>query len=183
MKTESIKQIEKAYMLKPLSFSVGDTISVNTIIREGDKKRNQLFKGIVIAIKRSGIRKTFTIRKISAGIGVEKILPLNSPNIESIKLIKKGSVRKSKIYYMRKRIGKRALKIEEGLFTEEPINDEDIIEVTEEVKAEENKSEREEEVKDEDEKAKEETEKTPEEKKENKEDSSKKEDAEKEAKK
>ena len=111
MKTESIKQIESTYMIKPLSFSVGDTVAVNSIIREGDKQRTQIFKGIIIAVKRSGIRKTFTIRKISAGIGVEKIIPLNSPNIKSIKVIRKGSVRKAKLYYMRNRIGKRALKI------------------------------------------------------------------------
>jgi len=119
MKTESIKQIESAFILKPLSFFVGDTIAVKSIIREGDKKRTQVFKGIVLAIKRSGIRKTFTIRKISDGIGVEKIIPLNSPNIESIKVIKNGSVKKSKIYYMRKRIGKRALKIDELIINDE----------------------------------------------------------------
>jgi len=115
MKTEKIQNLEKTKLVKNPKFGVGDTIAVNLIVREGDKKRNQLFSGIVIAIKNSGIRKTFTIRKISAGIGVEKIIPLNSPNIESIKLLKKGSVRKSKLYYMRKRIGKKALKVNEGI--------------------------------------------------------------------
>ena len=115
MKTEKIQNLEKTKLVKTPKFSVGDTISVNLIVREGDKKRNQLFSGIVIAVKNSGIRKTFTIRKISAGIGVEKIIPLNSPNIESIKLLKKGSVRKSKLYYMRKRIGKKALKVNDGI--------------------------------------------------------------------
>lgn len=115
MKTEKIQNLEKTKLVKTPKFGVGDTIAVNLIVREGDKKRNQLFSGIVIAIKNSGIRKTFTIRKISAGIGVEKIIPLNSPNIESIKLLKKGSVRKSKLYYMRKRIGKKALKVNEGI--------------------------------------------------------------------
>jgi large subunit ribosomal protein L19 len=123
MKTESIKEIENVYVLKPLSFSVGDTIAVKSIIREGDKKRTQIFKGIVIAIKRSGIRKTFTVRKISSGIGVEKILPLNSPNIESIKVLRKGAVRKSKLYYMRKRIGKKALKIDELVSLDEEKED------------------------------------------------------------
>jgi len=115
MKTEKIQNLEKTKLVKTPKFNVGDTISVNLIVREGDKKRNQLFSGIVIAVKNSGIRKTFTIRKISAGIGVEKIIPLNSPNIESIKLLKKGSVRKSKLYYMRKRIGKKALKVNDGI--------------------------------------------------------------------
>lgn len=115
MKTEKIQNLEKTKLVKTPKFDVGDTIAVNLIVREGDKKRNQLFTGIVIAIKNSGIRKTFTIRKISAGIGVEKIIPLNSPNIEGIKLLKKGSVRKSKLYYMRKRIGKKALKVNEGI--------------------------------------------------------------------
>jgi len=115
MKTEKIQNLEKTKLLKNPKFNVGDTIAVNLIVREGDKKRNQLFSGIVIAVKNSGIRKTFTIRKISAGIGVEKIIPLNSPNIEGIKLLKKGSVRKSKLYYMRKRIGKKALKVNEGI--------------------------------------------------------------------
>ena len=115
MKTEKIQNLETKKLVKLQKFGVGDTIAVNLIVREGDKKRNQLFSGIVIAIKNSGIRKTFTIRKISAGVGVEKIIPLNSPNIESIKLLKKGSVRKSKLYYMRKRIGKKALKVNEGI--------------------------------------------------------------------
>lgn len=97
------------------NFNVGDTLAVSNIVREGNKKRTQIFKGVVLAIKGSGIRKTFTIRKISMGIGVEKILPLYSPNVSNIKIIKKGQVRKSKLYYMRKRIGKRALKVKEGI--------------------------------------------------------------------
>jgi large subunit ribosomal protein L19 len=148
MKTEPIRKIEEAYVVNKLNFSVGDTIAVKTIIREGDKKRTQIFKGIVIAIKRSGIRKTFTIRKISSGIGVEKIIPLNSPNIESIKIIRRGAVRKSKLYYMRKRIGKRALKINEAFksiedditeeLIEEPTNDQEVKEVADkEIKVEE----------------------------------------------
>ena len=116
MKETKIKEIETKYLKENPEFYVGDTLSVSTIVREGDKKRTQIFKGIVIAIKGSGIRKTFTIRKISKGIGVEKILPVHSPNISNIKVMKHGQVRKSKLYYMRKRIGKRALKIKEGIF-------------------------------------------------------------------
>jgi large subunit ribosomal protein L19 len=135
MKTEIIQEIETKNLSKTAKFDVGDTISVNLIVREGDKKRNQLFTGIVIAIKNSGIRKTFTIRKISAGIGVEKIIPLNSPNIEGIKLLRKGSVRKSKLYYMRKRIGKKALKVNEGIMNVEPESKEELP-VVEETKVE-----------------------------------------------
>jgi len=135
MKTEIIQEIETKNLSKTAKFDVGDTISVNLIVREGDKKRNQLFTGIVIAIKNSGIRKTFTIRKISAGIGVEKIIPLNSPNIESIKLLRKGSVRKSKLYYMRKRIGKKALKVNEGIMNVEPESNEELP-IVEETKVE-----------------------------------------------
>lgn len=115
MNEQKIKELESKFIKDLPKFDVGDTLAVSTIVREGDKKRTQIFKGIVIAIKGSGIRKTFTIRKISMGVGVEKILPLHSPNISKIKVLKTGVVRKSKIYYMRKRIGKRALKIKEGV--------------------------------------------------------------------
>lgn len=138
MKTELIKTIESKNVVKFPKFDVGDTIAVNLIVREGDKKRNQLFKGIVIAIKGSGIRKTFTVRKISLGVGVEKIIPFFSPNIESIKLTRKGSVRKSKLYYMRKRIGKKALKVNEGVMEEEVLDEvsDEINEVVETEKVE-----------------------------------------------
>jgi large subunit ribosomal protein L19 len=116
MNYKEIETTEDKFIKELPEFNVGDTISVSTIVREGDKKRVQIFKGLVIAIKGSGIRKTFTVRKISNGIGVEKILPFYSPNISKMKVLKKGSVRKSKLYYMRDRIGKKALKVKEGLF-------------------------------------------------------------------
>jgi len=119
MHTEILKKVEKPYMDKKFPpFSSGDTVSVFTIIKEGDRKRTQVFKGIVIAEKGSGLRKTFTVRKISYGVGVEKIFPLYSPNIEKIELLKKGKVKRSKLYYMRERIGKRALKIRAGKLSE-----------------------------------------------------------------
>ncbi|MCA9382823.1 50S ribosomal protein L19 [Candidatus Dojkabacteria bacterium] len=115
MNTELLTKIEKPFMKKAPKFQVGDTVAVYTIVREGsDKKRIQIFKGLVIAIKGSGTRKMFTVRKISAGIGVEKIFPLNSPNIEKIEVLRAGKVRRSKIYYMRDRIGKQAMKVDEG---------------------------------------------------------------------
>ncbi len=116
MDTKLLKTAEKDYMKKNIPvFDVGDTIAVHTIIREKDKQRIQIFRGIVIAIKNSGARRTFTVRRISSGIGVEKIFPLYSPNIKKIEFIKKGHVRRSKLYYMRNRIGKQAMKIKEGI--------------------------------------------------------------------
>lgn len=115
MNTQKISTIEKSYIRKDLpNFKVGDTIAVDTIIREGDKQRIQTFKGLVISIKGSGTRKTFTVRKISYGVGVEKVLPWNSPNISKITVIKDGSVRRAKLYYLRDRVGKLALKVKPG---------------------------------------------------------------------
>ena len=116
MNTIILNKIEQKKLRTDLpAFGPGDTIAVKTIIREGDKQRFQTFKGIVLGIKGSGLRKTFTVRKISFSVGVEKIFPFNSPNIDSIEVIKKGRVRRAKIYYMRNRIGKAALKIKEAL--------------------------------------------------------------------
>ena len=90
-------------------FRAGDTVSVGVKVIEGEKSRIQLFKGVVIAISSgSGSSKTFTVRKISNGVGVERIFPLHSPNLESIKVLKKGKVRRAKLYYLRDRKGKAA---------------------------------------------------------------------------
>ncbi|MFH1899073.1 MAG: 50S ribosomal protein L19 [Patescibacteria group bacterium] len=95
-------------------FRVGDTVKVNYKIIEGDKTRIQPYQGIVIARKGTGISKTFTVRKISSNsIGVERIFPLSSPNIESLKVVKRGKVRRAKLYYLRERIGKQATRIKE----------------------------------------------------------------------
>jgi large subunit ribosomal protein L19 len=126
-------KLESQFIKKTPEFNVGDTIAVTTIIREGDKQRNQVFKGLVIAVKREGVRKTFTIRKISSGVGVEKIFPLSSPNIEKIEVIKRGAVRKSKIYYMRKRIGKKALKVNEKSGMYESAEADRVVDTPEEV--------------------------------------------------
>ena len=90
-------------------FKSGDTLNIGVRVVEGDKSRVQNFEGVVIAISSGGgLDKTFTIRKISNGVGVERIFPLNSPNIESIKIVKKGRVRRAKLYYLRELKGKAA---------------------------------------------------------------------------
>ena len=90
-------------------FKSGDTVSVGVKVIEGEKSRIQIFKGLVIAISAgSGMGKTFTVRKVSNGVGVERIFPLHSPNLDSIDVVKKGKVRRAKLYYLRNRQGKAA---------------------------------------------------------------------------
>ncbi len=104
-----IDQVEKEYMEGEIpEFTPGDTVRVNVKIQEGDKFRIQAFEGVVIAIKKRGLRSTFTVRKVSFGYGVERVFPLYSPIIESIERIKKGRVRRAKLYYLRQRKGKAA---------------------------------------------------------------------------
>jgi large subunit ribosomal protein L19 len=90
------------------NFSAGDTVSVFVLIKEGDKERVQQFKGIVIQRKGSGATETFTVRKISSGVGVERIFPLHSPNVEKIEVLKRGKVRRARLFYLREKIGKAA---------------------------------------------------------------------------
>ena len=90
------------------NFSVGDTVKVFFKIVEGTTERIQSFEGIVIAKNNSGIRKTFTVRKISYGVGVERIFPMHSPRIEKIEVVRRGRVRRAKLYYLRSRVGKAA---------------------------------------------------------------------------
>ena len=113
MNTILLSKIEKDHLQEVPEFNVGDTVKVHLKIVEGEKHRIQLFTGIVLAMKGSGTRKTFVVRKISNGVGVERILPLHSPNIAKIEIIKKGSVRRAKLFYMRERIGKKAMFIKE----------------------------------------------------------------------
>lgn len=89
-------------------FRAGDTVVVDYLITEGDKSRVQSFRGDVIQIKGEGLTKTFTVRKISNGVGVERIFPLNSPSIDGIKVVKHGKVRRSRLFYLRDRVGKKA---------------------------------------------------------------------------
>ena len=90
-------------------FRSGDTLAVGVKVIEGEKSRIQMFEGVVIAISSgSGLAKTFTLRKVSNGVGVERVFPMHSPNLDSIKVVKKGKVRRAKLYYLRGRQGKAA---------------------------------------------------------------------------
>jgi len=89
-------------------FSVGDTVRVMVRVVEGNKEREQAFQGVVIKHKGGGAGETFTVRKISSGVGVERVFPTHSPNVKSVKLIRRGKVRRAKLYYLRERVGKSA---------------------------------------------------------------------------
>ncbi|MBQ8844943.1 MAG: 50S ribosomal protein L19 [Clostridia bacterium] len=107
-----VDQIEKENMKENLpEFSVGDTVKVSVRIKEGDKERIQAFEGVVIARKNGGIRETFTVRKISYGVGVEKTFPLHSPKISDIQVVRKGKPKRAKLYYIRDLTGKKATKV------------------------------------------------------------------------
>ncbi len=88
------------------SFRAGDTLKVMVRVREGDKERLQAFEGVCIARRGGGISETFTVRKISAGVGVERIFPLHSPNIATVEVVRQGKVRRAKLYYLRRLTGK-----------------------------------------------------------------------------
>jgi large subunit ribosomal protein L19 len=104
-----IRAIETEQIRSDLpDFAIGDTLKVHYRIIEGKNERIQVFEGLCIAIKRSGIRKTFIVRKVSYGIGVERTFPLNSPRIQKIEISRRGRVRRAKLYYMRNRVGKAA---------------------------------------------------------------------------
>lgn len=106
---KAIREIEKEMMRLDLpDFSPGDTIKVHVKIREGEKERIQAFQGVVISKRKGTTNATFTVRKVSYGIGVERIFPLHSPIIDKIEVISRGRVRRSKIYYLRKLRGKAA---------------------------------------------------------------------------
>lgn len=110
-----IAQIEKQHMKSQIpQFEVGDTVDVHTRIMEGDRERIYVFSGTVIAKKGGGIRQTFTVRRIVQGEGVERVFPLHSPALVDIKVRRKGKVRRAKLYYLRKRVGK-ATKVKEKI--------------------------------------------------------------------
>ena len=104
-----IEAIEKDYMKAEVpTFAVGDTVKVMVKVVEGSRERLQAFEGIVIAKKNGGVRETFTVRRVSFGIGIERTFPVHSPRIDSITVIRHGKVRRAKLYYLRSRSGKAA---------------------------------------------------------------------------
>ena len=108
-KMEIIRAIEKEQLRFDLpAFKSGDTVSVSVKIKEGEKERIQVFKGVVIRKRKGTTNATFTIRKVSYGVGVERTFPLNSPSIDKIEVVSRGRVRRSRLYYLRKLRGKAA---------------------------------------------------------------------------
>ncbi len=106
---EVIKQLEREQMrLDMPAFSPGDTVRVHVKIREGDKERIQVFQGVVISKRKGGMNATFTVRKVSYGVGVERVFPTHSPIIDKVEIVTRGRVRRAKIYYLRKLRGKAA---------------------------------------------------------------------------
>ena len=104
-----IKSIEEAQLKSDITpFSVGDTVKVYAKVKEGNRERTQVFEGTVIKRQNGSNRETFTVRKSSNGIGVEKTWPLHSPIVEKIEVIRRGKVRRAKLFYLRDRVGKKA---------------------------------------------------------------------------
>lgn len=120
----SIKEVEKLFMRSDLpDFSPGDIVKVYVKVTEGDKERSQIFEGVVIAKRGGGLNEAFTVRRLSYGIGVERVFPMHSDVVEKIKVMKKGKVRRAKLYYLREKIGKDAKVQEESSLkkqTEQP---------------------------------------------------------------
>ena len=99
-------ETQKEWLKDVPPFRAGDTVRVNVRVKEGDKERLQAFEGVVIARKGEGVSETFTVRKISNGVGVERIFPLHSPMLESVSVVRRGRVRRAKLYYLRELTGK-----------------------------------------------------------------------------
>jgi len=107
-KMNQIQAVEEGFRREVPAFNIGDTIRIYVKVVEGDKERLQPFEGVVIARKGSGVREAFMVRKMSFGVGVERIFPVHSPSIDKIETIKRGKVRKAKLYYIRDKKGKEA---------------------------------------------------------------------------
>lgn len=103
-----VKTVEERYKKEIPAFSVGDTVRVHVKVVEGDKERIQPYEGVVIARRGGSVRETITVRKISFGVGVERIFPLHSPSIDKLEVVKQGDVRRAKLYYLRDKKGKDA---------------------------------------------------------------------------
>ena len=110
-----IKELNKEQLARELpAVKIGDTVRVHVKVKEGSRERIQIFEGTVIAQKHGGIEKTITVRRLSYGVGVEKVFPVYSPSIDTIEVVRSGAVRRAKLYYLRGRVGKSA-KIKEKL--------------------------------------------------------------------
>jgi large subunit ribosomal protein L19 len=106
---EKVRQIEQEYTKDDVpEFGIGDTVRVHVRIREGEKERTQAFEGTVLARQGTGPNETFTVRRVASGIGVERVFPVSSPNVQQIVVTRRGKARRAKLYYLRKRTGKAA---------------------------------------------------------------------------
>ena len=106
---EIIRAIEKEQIREDLTqFNIGDTIKVNVRIKEGNRERIQVFEGTVIKKQNGGLRETFTVRRVAYGVGVERTFPINAPIIDKIDVVRRGKVRRAKLFYLRDRVGKAA---------------------------------------------------------------------------
>ena len=104
-----IKELNKEQLAKELTpVQIGDTVRVHVKVKEGSRERIQVFEGTVIAKKHGGIEETITVRRVSYGVGVEKVFPIHAPAVEKIEIVRKGKVRRAKLYYLRDRVGKSA---------------------------------------------------------------------------
>ena len=104
---DALKTIAAASMKESFpEFNVGDTVKVSVNIREGERERIQMFEGTVIAKKGSGVAETFTVRRVSYGVGIERVFPVHSPNVVDVKVVRYGKVRRAKLFYLRERTGK-----------------------------------------------------------------------------
>ena len=104
-----VKILSEQYMKPELpEMNVGDTVRVLVLVKEGSRERTQAFEGTIIAKKHGGINETITVRRISYGVGCEKVFPVNSPSIVNVETVRKGKVRRAKLYYLRDRVGKSA---------------------------------------------------------------------------
>ena len=113
--SEIIRAIESEQLKKDLpKFNVGDTVRVSVRIKEGERERIQAFEGTVIAKKHGGVAETFTVRRTAYGVGIERVFPVNSPFVEKVEVVRKGRVRRAKLFYLRERTGKAA-KVKEQL--------------------------------------------------------------------
>lgn len=109
MKMNTMDRIERKYLKEDVTeFGIGDTVRVLVRVVEGGKERQQAFQGVVIQRRGGGARETFTVRKISSGIGVERVFPLHSPNVREITVTRRGKIRRAKLYYLRDLVGKAA---------------------------------------------------------------------------